>query len=266
MPYAALAQAAGTQIQGAQDRNFAREQYERQYADALHFWEMQNEYNHPKAQMERLDKAGLNPHLVYGSGQAQQPAAKPQQPTSHMVKHNHPFEGVTMAQGLAATRKLEAEAESREIENFKEKSKLGGFSELDESSAFDEYGGFSGIHDSFQGENPSISTALERSFEQDRKEITRAAREHREWEILLDTAHDVIEQAGLKTKIDRRQAAKLETEIRRITQQINIDKFFEDMVRRGQNPKSSPYWSTILNIIEIALRRIGVDVPNQFNR
>lgn len=29
-------------------------------------WHMQNEYNHPKAQMERLKEAGLNPALMYG--------------------------------------------------------------------------------------------------------------------------------------------------------------------------------------------------------
>lgn len=31
-------------------------------------WNMQNEYNAPSAQMERLRAAGLNPNLVYGSG------------------------------------------------------------------------------------------------------------------------------------------------------------------------------------------------------
>lgn len=30
------------------------------------FWKMQNEYNHPKAQMQRLQEAGLNPNLIYG--------------------------------------------------------------------------------------------------------------------------------------------------------------------------------------------------------
>lgn len=29
-------------------------------------WHMQNAYNHPKAQMQRLQEAGLNPNLVYG--------------------------------------------------------------------------------------------------------------------------------------------------------------------------------------------------------
>jgi len=32
-------------------------------------WRMQNEYNSPEAQMRRLKKAGLNPHLVYGNAQ-----------------------------------------------------------------------------------------------------------------------------------------------------------------------------------------------------
>lgn len=31
-------------------------------------WRMQNEYNHPRAQMQRLSEAGLNPALIYGSG------------------------------------------------------------------------------------------------------------------------------------------------------------------------------------------------------
>lgn len=31
-------------------------------------WEKQNEYNHPKQQMQRLKESGLNPNLVYGGG------------------------------------------------------------------------------------------------------------------------------------------------------------------------------------------------------
>lgn len=49
-------------------RQFAREQYWRQREDALSDWEMQNAYNAPQAQMQRLEAAGLNPHLVYGQG------------------------------------------------------------------------------------------------------------------------------------------------------------------------------------------------------
>lgn len=37
-------------------------------------WEMQNDYNHPAQVMQRLKEAGLNPHLIYGKGQATTPA------------------------------------------------------------------------------------------------------------------------------------------------------------------------------------------------
>lgn len=60
---------AATQInQNKQTRRHAIYMYDRQRADALADWEMQNEYNHPSAQMERLREAKLNPHLVYGNG------------------------------------------------------------------------------------------------------------------------------------------------------------------------------------------------------
>lgn len=42
--------------------------YGRQRADALADWSMQNAYNTPAAQMQRLKEAGLNPNLVYGNG------------------------------------------------------------------------------------------------------------------------------------------------------------------------------------------------------
>jgi len=41
-------------------------QQNRRYA--LQDWDRQNQYNHPKQQMKRLQEAGLNPNLVYGGG------------------------------------------------------------------------------------------------------------------------------------------------------------------------------------------------------
>lgn len=45
---------------------YNREMYDRQRADALADWTMQNEYNSPQAQMQRFKDAGLNPNLIYG--------------------------------------------------------------------------------------------------------------------------------------------------------------------------------------------------------
>lgn len=49
-------------------RHWNRKDYKIQRSDNLKDWHMQNEYNSPTQQMARLKAAGLNPHLVYGSG------------------------------------------------------------------------------------------------------------------------------------------------------------------------------------------------------
>lgn len=49
-------------------RQWALEMYDRQRADALADWNMQNQYNSPAANMARLKAGGLNPNLVYGNG------------------------------------------------------------------------------------------------------------------------------------------------------------------------------------------------------
>lgn len=44
-----------------------RELAEYQYSKDVEMWNLNNAYNSPKAQMERLKQAGLNPNLVYGT-------------------------------------------------------------------------------------------------------------------------------------------------------------------------------------------------------
>lgn len=40
------------------------------YQRQVEMWNMENLYNSPEAQMGRFNKAGLNPHLIYGNGSA----------------------------------------------------------------------------------------------------------------------------------------------------------------------------------------------------
>lgn len=61
----------GTLIQKKENqlqRNYEREMYTRNLMDTVRLWKMQNEYDSPAMQMERLKQAGLNPNLVYGNG------------------------------------------------------------------------------------------------------------------------------------------------------------------------------------------------------
>lgn len=49
----------------------SRQMQKKQMRQDEKFWHMQNEYNSPQKQMERLQSAGLNPNLVYGGSPAQ---------------------------------------------------------------------------------------------------------------------------------------------------------------------------------------------------
>lgn len=70
--------ALSTGAQNRKSREFSREMYARTKADNLDFWNQQNKYNAPQAQMQRLKEAGLNPNLVYGgSGNSGQAASIP---------------------------------------------------------------------------------------------------------------------------------------------------------------------------------------------
>lgn len=60
---------AGASLGGAVDEERAQQSaYKQQKSDALANWNLQNQYNSPVEQMKRLREAGLNPMLVYGSG------------------------------------------------------------------------------------------------------------------------------------------------------------------------------------------------------
>lgn len=62
---------AGSQVaENEKNREWQEHMYQVQRQDALADWHMQNEYNSPQKQMERLAAAGLNPNLTYGNGAA----------------------------------------------------------------------------------------------------------------------------------------------------------------------------------------------------
>lgn len=67
--------AISTHNTNIKNREFAKEMYAKQRADALADWERQNLYNSPEQQMQRYIKAGLNPNLIYGN-QQQMPAVR----------------------------------------------------------------------------------------------------------------------------------------------------------------------------------------------
>ena len=74
--------------QRADNREDATTAYNRQ----IEMWNMNNAYNDPSAQMERLRQAGLNPNLVYGNG-ATTTASAPSAPQASSATPQR-FQGV----------------------------------------------------------------------------------------------------------------------------------------------------------------------------
>lgn len=84
------ANVASTAAANRKQRQFSRDMYAKQKADNIAFWNMQNEYNSPEKQMQRLKAAGLNPNMVYDKGGAITPAGNISTPDVQNVQYRTP--------------------------------------------------------------------------------------------------------------------------------------------------------------------------------
>lgn len=82
------------------NRRFSREMYERTKSDNLAFWNQQNAYNSPAAQMQRFKDAGLNPALIYGQGTPGNAAPIPTPDVQRVDNRNPEFGNAVSAGGL----------------------------------------------------------------------------------------------------------------------------------------------------------------------
>lgn len=114
------ANALATGAQNKKSRAFSREMYQTQKADNIAFWNMQNEYNSPEAQMERLKRAGLNPNMVYDKGGAIQPAGNISTPDVQSAQFRTPdfgSIGTSLVQGYFDTRIKQAQYDNLKAQN-----------------------------------------------------------------------------------------------------------------------------------------------------
>lgn len=113
-------QAAATGKQNKKSRQFSRETYAKTKADNIQFWNMQNEYNSPQKQMERLKAAGLNPNMVYDKGGAIQPAGNISTPDVQSAQFRTPdfgSIGTNLVQGYFDTRIKQAQYDNFKAQN-----------------------------------------------------------------------------------------------------------------------------------------------------
>lgn len=115
-----LASSIGNNMASASMNEATREwneaMYSRQRQDALLDWNMQNEYNSPKAQMERFKAAGLNPNLIYGQSN-EAPAVR-----STDIKPWNPqpadYSGIGRAVGGAINTYQDLTAQNEQLKNM----------------------------------------------------------------------------------------------------------------------------------------------------
>lgn len=103
-------------------RNFQLDMYNRQREDYIADYNMQNEYNSPSAQMARLRKAGLNPNLVYGNGQAVTPSAQVKSASvgSYQPKAPQLDIGGAFKEGLSAY--IDTKVKEAQVDNLREQN------------------------------------------------------------------------------------------------------------------------------------------------
>lgn len=97
-----------------------------QASEAERMWRLDNEYNSPAAQMERLKAAGLNPHLVYGNGSVANTSQSPPQgfqaPDLETPKYQA-YTGFNL-ESLGMKGYLTAAIQSQQLDNLKEQNEL----------------------------------------------------------------------------------------------------------------------------------------------
>lgn len=122
-----LIQAFGARKQQKRQNAFAEKMYNKQRADALSDWQMQNAYNTPEMQMQRLQDAGLNPNLVYGNGADAMSKDGVRSSDAQVPQQQNTMEGV--GSGIASAGQalsfgyVDLQAKTAQVDNMKAQNK-----------------------------------------------------------------------------------------------------------------------------------------------
>lgn len=109
---------------------FQREMFEKQGQRELDYWHMQNQYNLPTEQMNRLKDAGLNPNLVYGTGADAQAAPLKAGGAPSMPSQTVPqLDLGSVVQSALATKQIQANIDrtQAETERIRQGTDIGQF-------------------------------------------------------------------------------------------------------------------------------------------
>lgn len=103
----------------ALQHKYNKELADNQFAQNVSMWNMQNEYNSPLSQRQRLEDAGLNPSLLYGNGGGSTGNASqmPEYQAFGQSIGTNMLQGAQIANLAAQARLTNAQADKQEREN-----------------------------------------------------------------------------------------------------------------------------------------------------
>lgn len=102
----------GAKREGELEREHDMALAEYQYSKDLQMWNIQNEYNAPAQQMQRLRDAGLNPNLMYGQGNVGNATTMPKY---NAPKMQYPFQPMFL-EGLNSVLSQYADMKTKNLE------------------------------------------------------------------------------------------------------------------------------------------------------
>lgn len=127
---------------------FSKKLAEQQNEYNLNMWNLQNEYNSPQAQMQRLEDAGLNKALMYGQGSTGNAAHAPEMVTPEaprvdrdLIELSKAFNIEGLRKAVADRKKAEADAKNAGIDAERNKQSFEGEKQFGLDYVFDPVSG-----------------------------------------------------------------------------------------------------------------------------
>lgn len=199
---------AGSQLgTNSSQLSYSKEMYDKQRADALSDWNMQNEYNSPSAQMARFKEAGLNPNLIYGQ-MSNSPVVRTSSPQSY--NPTAPQVDLGRTGGMALDAYFDTKLKSAQIDNLKEQNYV-----LKQDQLIKMY---EGISKNLQNQKSQFEV-------NNQKELLKTT---------LDGMKANIRQTVQSTSLSQAQENRIQQEVKNLATEGNIKKF-EELIRKYES-------------------------------
>lgn len=227
-----------------QNLQYNKEMYQRQYDDNLKLWNMSNNYNAPQEQMKRLQEAGLNPNLIYGSGGQTGGTASPASaPSAGNMDFKPTAIDLPRAAGTAFDKYFDYQVKNAQLDNLKAQNDV----ILEEANLKRAQTGAVNVQTGLNTEAlpHDLDYRIQRAANAGNKAVISA----NEAEIVLATKPATIQQAAEKL-IQMRTGNKMTDEqIQKIRNDQEIQRMNIDLQKNGIRPTDPIYYRFLGTIL-----------------